>query len=1011
MSDNYCLTLAHPLQLVPVNKLSINDQLAQRGIHINPTSAVALLNTMPQVHVVVRQEKSDTYGQQEAYYFCTPQFLLRCIVSDKEDSLALLLINIDTHEKLYRLPNWLSIAVQPTEWRFGQYHEPWIRETAPTWVTAFRERLTQDLSGYKGLLHHQAETEIQKETLDSGQQLFLERVQKLVNLNRETERRTMQQQPHVAFTSYSGTSDRRVVRPTYRFTLASRSPFSIGDRVQVGWAAADAAAVQADGAAGVVEEVQGRELVVQFFRQVDVQGKGSVGLIGPSFNDTQYKVQEQAIEDLGNGKAANPHLLNVLAHHRYQPYTAPAMPASPPTPVTSRKLNDAQQRVAWNTPYVDDLFLVQGPPGTGKTTLITQLAAELRQQGRKVLITSQNNKAVDNVLEGLKHRLPETRIVRIGNEDKITSAIKPLMLEEQARTMQERICQATEATHHELQGAARLWEELAPEMGQLYTAVRRVLQPKQAQTEARALLETQRQQLWQQFQPSLQARLEATQQAHLLAQEHSRQAHAASKALARACWQRRVLGRRRDALVQQRLQQAEEARQQAQTALEQLHDRTNEYTNACQHYQTLARSFKSIRQAKQRLHEVSAGNGYQAQPMGERVTAMHQRLAGLPLPLPALPNNDAAAVCGYLERLGLMRELLLARASLLAEWRAFLADRRLGLAATLVRNADVVGATCICIATRQLIRDLTFDVVIADEAGQIQVFNLLVPLVRGRKAILVGDHIQLPPVVDQELAKRVEDEPEAVQHLLNKSIFEVLFEPAPASHKAQLNEQHRMPATIANFIADEFYDGNYHSPSGNADPGGLPFQTSFCMIDTEQQPAYREMITSANDDQGEQAGYSNPGEAKLLARLAAFYLRQPGQPGQAYEQPLGIIVPYKKQVELVKEELRKQHIRQPEEIVATVDSFQGNERDIILFGFTRSNRGGNIGFLKELRRLNVTMTRARRQLVLLGDRETLCGARDDNFRRFAHSLWHYLQHHGRVLTVPDVEAELRKGQR
>jgi superfamily I DNA and/or RNA helicase len=111
---------------------------------------------------------------------------------------------------------------------------------------------------------------------------------------------------------------------------------------------------------------------------------------------------------------------------------------------------------------------------------------------------------------------------------------------------------------------------------------------------------------------------------------------------------------------------------------------------------------------------------------------------------------------------------------------------------------------------------------------------------------------------------------------------------------------------------------------------------------------------------------------------------------QSREVQAGVIVPYRKQAEAIRRELRQRGGAWDEDAlasrIATVDSFQGREQDVILFGFTRSNPDGRVGFLSEIRRLNVSLTRARRQLVLVGDSVTLSNALDPDFARLFTAL-------------------------
>jgi superfamily I DNA and/or RNA helicase len=253
--------------------------------------------------------------------------------------------------------------------------------------------------------------------------------------------------------------------------------------------------------------------------------------------------------------------------------------------------------------------------------------------------------------------------------------------------------------------------------------------------------------------------------------------------------------------------------------------------------------------------------------------------------------------------------------------------------------------------------------------------------------------------VDEDVQALVDEEDEESVALLEQSLFERLFDAAPDTHKAMLDTQYRMPASIANFISEFFYGGKYHTASSlQSDPADPFFSCPICFVDTGHRKRYWE-----RKGQGEEGGYANPGEAEVLARLADAYLNR--------NYDLAVIVPYKLQVAQMQRALRR---RRPDldesdvrDIVATVDSFQGQQRNTILFGFTRSNNWGGVGFLYELRRLNVTITRVQRQLVLVGDSTALTQAGDLGFRGFANALLEYIRRKGQYLGVGQLEEVLR----
>jgi superfamily I DNA and/or RNA helicase len=309
---------------------------------------------------------------------------------------------------------------------------------------------------------------------------------------------------------------------------------------------------------------------------------------------------------------------------------------------------------------------------------------------------------------------------------------------------------------------------------------------------------------------------------------------------------------------------------------------------------------------------------------------------------------------------------------------------------------------------------------IVDEAGQIGLPDLLVPLVRARRAMLVGDHQQLPPFVASEvqtwldslspqdqLALNLDDEMDAEQvtELLTRSAFELLFTRRPDSeHVVRFIEQRRMPAMIADFVSEHFYDRSLRTAgreNGSTPPHRDPlFQVPMVFIDTSDLPLTQRRDKTPRALRGDQdpegwgqSGYYNELEARLIADLVDVY--------QQANSDWVVIAPYQAQVRHILDLLKKRIVTDEfklEERVATVDAFQGGERDVVLYGFTRSNPRGSIGFLKELRRLNVAITRAKQQLVLVGDLSTLTQANDDAFRHLASELERYVTQNNGLLS-------------
>ena len=388
--------------------------------------------------------------------------------------------------------------------------------------------------------------------------------------------------------------------------------------------------------------------------------------------------------------------------------------------------------------------------------------------------------------------------------------------------------------------------------------------------------------------------------------------------------------------------------------------------------------------------------------------------AGLRAAVPG-PDGTPGDLSGWAENalaLGEAVALATRRAELLDLWRAEVRESGDDLHHEVVHYADVVAATCIGTATTPLLADLTFDLAIVDEAGQIATPNLLVPLIRAKRSVLVGDHHQLPPFLDDEVKGWAEDlersgevpsaKAQEIADLLRRSAFERFYISADEAHRVMLTVQRRMPEPIARFVSQEFYSGALHTDhgGGSADP---VFRQPFAMADTtDRAPQERNEKRGRGKEEWGRQGYSNDFEAVLIAQLVTEYVR--------WYPDWAVIVPYRAQAERVTELLTKSlgDSAAVTDSVGTVDAFQGGERDLIVYGFTRSNDRGDIGFLKELRRLNVAITRARRQLVLIGDSETLLRARDKQFAELMKSMIGYLRGYGDIRPSREVADQLAR---
>jgi superfamily I DNA and/or RNA helicase len=297
-----------------------------------------------------------------------------------------------------------------------------------------------------------------------------------------------------------------------------------------------------------------------------------------------------------------------------------------------------------------------------------------------------------------------------------------------------------------------------------------------------------------------------------------------------------------------------------------------------------------------------------------------------------------------------------ARQALRQEARALLADARRLEAQTVERILN--GATVVCATLTGLDSEVlgqrTFDLAVIDEASQSTEPACWLPLLRCRRVVLAGDHCQLPPTILSQ---------EAVQQGLGVSLMERLVALYGTQVTRRLDVQYRMHESIMNFSSRQFYGGELRAHDSVCGrllcdlPGVIATpltQTPVHFIDT---------AGAGYDEQDEPGGESrrNPQEADLVCCKVQALL-DAGVPAEA----IAVIAPYSAQVRLLREKLEVPGLE-----IDSVDGFQGREKEAVVLSLVRSNPEGEVGFLADVRRMNVALTRARRKVLIVGDSATL----------------------------------------
>lgn len=261
----------------------------------------------------------------------------------------------------------------------------------------------------------------------------------------------------------------------------------------------------------------------------------------------------------------------------------------------------------------------------------------------------------------------------------------------------------------------------------------------------------------------------------------------------------------------------------------------------------------------------------------------------------------------------------------------------------IIEESDVIVSTNSS-AALDVIAKYKFDVAVIDEASQTTIPSVLIPIAKAHRFILAGDHKQLPPTVISTDAYELEE-----------TLFESLIEKYP--HKGQLlNVQYRMNDELMRFSNSQFYDNLLETDSSVFDITLNDFdindEKTMEFIDTSNMNDNRE--AHLNDSKS----FVNRTEARICLKLANDYLDK-----GVKKEDIGIISPYADQVKLISEHIDVE--------VKSVDGFQGREKEIIIISTVRSNDKGELGFLNDLRRLNVAITRAKRKLIIVGNQDTL----------------------------------------
>lgn len=320
------------------------------------------------------------------------------------------------------------------------------------------------------------------------------------------------------------------------------------------------------------------------------------------------------------------------------------------------------------------------------------------------------------------------------------------------------------------------------------------------------------------------------------------------------------------------------------------------------------------------------------------------------------------------------------------KWLDIIADKRNSdvVGECLLGCFQIVGATCVGLESRHYgLNGIEFDLVIIDEAGKALAGELLIPINRAKKTIIIGDHKQLPPVINPALYKggkiNFDDVVEEEQQIdfLNRSFFQRLYEDCPDTMKCMLKTQFRMPPVIADLV-NLFYDGELQTGENCYQKMPMFLGNHLIFVDMKNNPDYKEKQDKYEN--GEKSGPYNPEEINaakaIVSKLRRYYTRR-----------IVIITPYKKQKNLLIKAFHDKNVW-----INTIDAFQGDEEDIVIYCTTRAKK--KTRYFSDHARLNVAFSRAKNTLIFLGSSDYL---KKYPTEHILHQVSDYLTHRACII--------------
>ena len=675
-------------------------------------------------------------------------------------------------------------------------------------------------------------------------------------------------------------------------------------------------------------------LYIDVIRGLDIDifaNSGEVS-VDTAFMDNLIIKQENSLKKVKNNECVNRNLPKLLS----DPNSAKIMYLSHNLKFRNKILDENKKKIIEEALSSKDIYLLQGPPGTGKTTFISELVIQQLSlnPNSKILVSSQSNVAVNHAMSKIKEEDPSIKVVRLGREEMISNGMENYTINAQVDYIIEEIKNKVNKYFNYIKN-----KNFDKELFEKYSILNEILSIEENIKNLRDEIfhheefKSNKEKEYYDKKSKL-SRLETLKNSFYNI-ELSKSNEFMEKFIDEYIQLGEYFIKQCEVLIK-----LEEELEKIKRYIDEKNNNLKEFENDLKAgYDILdIAKYKNIEE-----YRIDLEAKIEKQKKKFDKFSKFERL-----------KND------WLKRINQSEEI----------------------EKILIEEVSVIGATCIGIAGYSNNFNLKFDLVIIDEAGRATPPELLVPMVLGKKIVLVGDQKQLPPVIDKLLSDEVK-----VRHNYNKkeieeSLFVYLEKKLNSDCKNILREQYRMNPIIGDLISKIFYNDNIISNVTMEDRKHCydEFENnSIVWIDTKNIPdKFEESVGTTKQNSLEAKEI-----VKLLIKLDTNYF------DKKIKKSVAVIAGYKAQKNLINRLIDKEGIKFSNITIEvdTVDAFQGRETDIVIYSIVRSNNSGNIGFLSDERRLNVSLSRAKELLVIIGDSKCVLKNRNNTF----HKVYDYIE--------------------